>query len=374
MKHTAILALILGWSLEATAQFVLPFNSGQWTIEAEQSRVEEYQGKKALFLKKGMAYNKDVAMQDGTIEFDIAFSQVRGFTGVTFRMQDTKNYEEFYLRPHQSGNPDANQYTPVYETIASWQLYHGEGYGVPIKYKFNQWFHIKLVISDSQGEVFIDDMSKAILAIPMLKRDVKSGMLGIYARGEVGSYFANFTYTPQVNPTLTSTFKLEAPMPPHTISEWLVSSPFHEKKLEKLYELTNTQKSTLTWQKLKTETTGTANVASISKFGQENNTVFAKVIINANYDQIKKLHIGFSDKINLYLNDKILYSGHDEFLTRDYRFLGTIGYFDEVYLPLKKGKNELWIAVSETQGGWGLKAKFDDMEGIQLEPIANTKF
>lgn len=163
-------------------------------------------------------------------------------------------------------------------------------------------------------------------------------------------------------------------MPPHTISEWLVSSPFHEKKLEKLYELTNTQKSTLTWQKLKTETTGTANVASISKFGQENNTVFAKVIINANYDQIKKLHIGFSDKINLYLNDKILYSGHDEFLTRDYRFLGTIGYFDEVYLPLKKGKNELWIAVSETQGGWGLKAKFDDMEGIQLEPIANTKF
>ncbi|AXE18686.1 hypothetical protein DR864_13445 [Runella rosea] len=366
MKLTAIL-FIIGWSLQATAQTLIPFDSRQWTIEAEQSRVEDFQGKKALFLKKGMAYAKEAQLQDGIIEFDIAFPQERGFTGVTFRMQDTKNYEEFYLRPHQSGNPDANQYTPVYESISSWQLYHGQGYGVPVKYRFNQWFHVKLVISGSRGEVFIDDMSKAVLSIPVLKRTVKTGMLGIYANGNVGSYFANFTYTPQSNPVLTSTFKPEAPMPPHTIAEWQVSSPFAGDKLDKLYRLTSAQKDNLAWQKLTAETTGTANLAAISTFDNEHNTVFAKVVITADNEQIKKLHLGFSDKATVYFNDQILYSGHDKFLSRDYRFLGTIGYFDEVFLPLKKGRNELWIAVSETFGGWGLKAKMEDSEGIKIE-------
>ena len=46
-------------------------------------------------------------------------------------------------------------------------------------------------------------------------------------------------------------------------------------------------------------------------------------------------------------------------MSRDYRFLGTIGYFDAVYLQLKKGRNDLWIAVSENFGGWGIKAKLE---------------
>ena len=34
-----------------------------------------------------------------------------------------------------------------------------------------------------------------------------------------------------------------------------------------------------------------------------------------------------------------------------------MGYFDTIYLDLKKGKNEIIFAVSENMGGWGLKAK-----------------
>jgi hypothetical protein len=64
----------------------------------------------------------------------------------------------------------------------------------------------------------------------------------------------------------------------------------------------------------------------------------------------------------------LLYDGQDVFLSRDYRFLGTIGYFDDVYLDLKKGKNELWIAVSENFGGWGLKGIIADQTGLTIEP------
>ena len=66
----------------------------------------------------------------------------------------------------------------------------------------------------------------------------------------------------------------------------------------------------------------------------------------------------------MFFNDKLFYSGNNTYRTRDYRYLGSIGYFDEVYLPLKAGRNEIIMAVSESFGGWGIMAKLENMEGI----------
>ncbi len=51
------------------------------------------------------------------------------------------------------------------------------------------------------------------------------------------------------------------------------------------------------------------------------------------------------------------YRGNDAFQTRDRSFLGTVGLFDELILPLKRGDNELWFAVSEGFGGWAVVAQ-----------------
>jgi hypothetical protein len=72
--------------------------------------------------------------------------------------------------------------------------------------------------------------------------------------------------------------------------------------------------------------------------------------------------------VKVYFNDRLIYGGHDVYQSRDYRFLGTIGLYDELYLPLKQGQNELLLAVSENFGGWGIKALIENMEGIKLEP------
>ena len=45
---------------------------------------------------------------------------------------------------------------------------------------------------------------------------------------------------------------------------------------------------------------------------------------------------------------------------------GTIGLFDKIYLPLREGDNEVWFAVSERFGGWGIQAEFDDRQGIRV--------
>jgi hypothetical protein len=97
------------------------------------------------------------------------------------------------------------------------------------------------------------------------------------------------------------------------------------------------------------------------------NTVFARLTIQAERDQIKKIRFGFSDSVKVYVNDQLLFGGNDLYRSRDYRFLGTIGLFDEVYLPLKKGDNELWLAVTESFGGWGIKGLIEDMSGISLK-------
>jgi len=63
----------------------------------------------------------------------------------------------------------------------------------------------------------------------------------------------------------------------------------------------------------------------------------------------------------VYLNGTLIYSGENMYQSRDYRYLGTIGLFDNIVLPLQPGDNELWFAVTESFGGWGIKARINDL-------------
>ena len=61
-----------------------------------------------------------------------------------------------------------------------------------------------------------------------------------------------------------------------------------------------------------------------------------------------------------------IYRGNDSFQTRDYRFLGTVGLFDELVLPLNRGDNKLWFAVSEDFGGWAVTAQIVDPGSVSV--------
>jgi hypothetical protein len=343
----------------------VPFDENRWEIEAKEHKVLDYLGRQTFYLQGGIATVKDSQFTDGIIEFDIAFTGERGFIGAFWRMQDPENYEEFYVRPHQSGNPDANQYEPVFNNVAAWQLYYGEGYGAPVKYNLNQWNHIKLVISGKQADVYINDMDVPALFISDQKREIKSGKVGISVGNFAPGYYSNFSYTPLKNPTLKGKAKETEPTPAGTITSWMISNPIEVKTLE--YQLTANDKQNLNWKKLDSESNGVTNLARLSGISKDKYTVFARLIIESEEDQIKKLRFGFSDEIKVYLNDRLIFGGNDSYRSRDYRFLGTIGYFDELYLPLKKGTNELWMAVSENFGGWGIKALFEDTKGITVK-------
>ena len=91
--------------------------------------------------------------------------------------------------------------------------------------------------------------------------------------------------------------------------------------------------------------------------------LYARTTIESDRDQVKKLEIGYSDDVSVFLNGQILWRGRSAQGFRDPRFLGTVNpENDAVYLPLKKGSNELVLAVSELGGGWGFICRLKDIE------------
>lgn len=341
----------------------VPIDASHWSVNSEDYRFEAYLGVPSIYLPQGSAQLNDVVFHNGIIEFDIAFPEGRGFPGINFRIQDELNAEEFYMRPHQSGNPDANQYTPIFNGLAGWQLYYGEGHGAPIKYNYDAWNHVKLVISGTIGEVYINDMEKPLFQIFELKHgDVKGP---ITLKGNAKSHFANFSYTSIDPPKLKLPVKEISKLEENVISQYEVSESVEGAPLFGKVSL-NPDEVNVKWTSLHAEYTGNINIARVAKIDQKLNTALVKFTITSESDQVKRLDFGFSDVVQAYVNGKLIYGGNNIFRTRDYRYLGTIGYFDSIYLDLKKGDNEILFAVTEGFGGWGVKAKVEDLKGITI--------
>ena len=357
MRATAS-ALLIAVTTAANAQVTeYPFDSVDWEVVAAESEVVEHLGQQALKLKGGFALLPDVELENAVVEYDIAIEEARGFAGLAFRLQDLGNYEHFYIRPHQSGNPDANQYTPVFNRVSAWQLYHGEGYGIPVEYRYNQWMHVKVVYQGDRAAVYIDS-DEPVLLVNDLKRDTTSGRIGINAANFAPAWFANVSVTPVADDFDVWPAREVVEPAEGTVIDWQVSQgyPSVDAALEADHE----------WMSIQAEPSGTVNLARAQGVGGENMTVVAKLEIESSDAQQKELKFGYSDKVVVLVNGNRVYSGDNTYMSRDYRYLGTIGYFDSVTLDLQEGRNEVIFVVSEAFGGWGIQARFDNLEGILL--------
>lgn len=348
------------------AQQTIPFDTTHWEIESQGHIFETVGGKEAIYLHNGSLVLKDVEFLNGTIEYDIRMTERRGFYGVRFHFTDSQNAEEFYFRPHQSGNPDANQATPIVNGLAGWQLYFGEAYSFAYDYPFEEWMHIKLVIKGKQAQVFLDGAQTPHLSWN-LKQEPKSGSIGLYS-SVAPIHYANFSYQSDVGELIDFKVK-KAPLIEGVIESWTVSDKFEEVELESYDSFDKLIKERSWKQEVEIEENSAANLswAAIRQDGTDKNTVFARIDFESKEEQLKLFQFGYSDRVVVILNGQPLYKGTNKFRSRDYRYLGTIGLFDELYLPVKKGKNTLLLAVSEDFGGWGVTGKFVDSAGLKIK-------
>jgi hypothetical protein len=377
-----VLLLVSASHSQTPPKLSIPADSPRWDLQG-QAKATEYQGRQCLLLNGGLAILKDFEMRDGVADVDVFTPAGIGFFGFYFRMiDDGANTELVYLRQHKSGRPDAMQYTPVLNNGRNWQIYNGPGFTGAVDIPRDVWFHLRLEVIGAQAMLYVQDMDKPALVMDDLKSDVQKGQVALFVlTGQ--TYFSNF----QIRTTPDAPWERHLPpMPAGTLIKWGLSPEYDvydthgalARSLE--HPLSPSEIAAIHWQDVSAEAPGFVVINRYRESPQIRRSyehdfskrlepqpgmkvVYARTTIDSDRDQVKKLNIGYSDEVSVFLNGKILYRGRSFQNYRDPDFLGIVNLDnDYVYIPLKKGSNELVLAVSEIGGGWGFICRLADLE------------
>ena len=346
----------------------VPLESPAWAWRPGEVSTVEHLGRRCIAFGESVdqiAALAGVDLTDGVIEMDMALTGERAFHGVVWRVRDeaNQNYESFYVRPHQVGNDDSVQYNPVFNDVASWQLYHVPGFWSVVNFPIGAWFTVRVAFAGSRAEVFVGDMATPALEATQLKMPVVAGRIGMLIGGP-GLFVSRFAYGETPAPFVGALPEPAAPVA-GIVPAWSISDAFDEPEGPPA-RLGPDALAGRTWTRLASEPSGLVNLAQVQGIVDHRNTVWARTIVHSDRARVVPLALGFSDRVVVYLNGTALYRGDDTYRSRDYRFLGSIGWYDTVYLVLAEGDNDLAVAVSESFGGWAIQARFDSLDGLRL--------
>jgi hypothetical protein len=209
-----------------------------------------------------------------------------------------------------------------------------------------------------------------------LKSGIQKGQLALVVLTGA-TYFSNF----EVRTTPDAAWQRHLlPMPPGTLTHWSLSPSYDAlgRNLER--PLSAAESEVTRWQEVEAEPPGfvvinryrespQVRVSFANDFSKRlepqpgMKVVYARTSIESDRDQVKRLYIGYSDDVSVFLNGQILFRGRSAQNFRDPGFLGIVNpENDAVYLPLKKGSNELLLAISELGGGWGFICRLAALE------------
>jgi hypothetical protein len=320
---------------------------------------------------KGVAVLKDFTFKDGTIEFDVLPLGPMG-AGIGFRRRDDDTYEDFYLRPRPncSAAPDCIQYAPQTHGVLLWDVF--PQYQAPAPVEDSGVNHIKMVISGRRMNLYVNGSKTPSLAVGRLEGDTLEGGLLMQGPGS----FANLTVTPGATEGLAP-----APASDPTdsdkrfVRDWLVSpfAPLPDGKEPALVEMPDAAQP---WTPLAAERQGLVDLSRSMGLptGRKVRAIaWLKTNIDSDKAQSKHVSIGWCREIWVFVNgkqvyaDKNLYQPPTARKTPDGRLSLENGSFD---LPLRKGKNEIAVALANNFYGWGLEMRLDDLKGVR---IANGK-
>jgi hypothetical protein len=361
----------------AQATFI-PMVPDRWIVGEKNERIEKgqslehngkfvvYRGHESLRLAKGFAYVRNLEFQNGSIEADMALDSVGLFAGIAFRVQSEDEYELVFFRNGSAGTREAIQYTPGFLGANAWQIYNIPKYAGVGNFPTGEWFHIKVVVAGLVAKVYLGNNPNPVLNIADLKQGYSKGSIGFW--GHVGGgYLSNVSY---VIDTATYESNVRENFSSDALTNWELSDSFDVvDKDPAVYPDIRTMK----WEMVRAESPGMVviqryrrdpNIAPPAEQGivpvrvPGSKVVFARTTIHSEKNEIRRMNFGYSDQVVVYLNSQPIYAGNNSYRSREPGFLGLVSVnSDAVFLHLKKGDNELLLAVSEVFGGWGFMCK-----------------
>ena len=360
----------------------VPMEPAYWEYDSSAAEFVTYKNTRAIKSKNGRGFRataKNQVFANGTIEFDVELIG-RGFPGIDFRVsEDRKTSENFYIRAFGPVPPEIRttlQYAAVIDGNSMWDLTDEYQSGANINQ--DSWNHVKLVISGKQMKAYVNDMNKPALIVPELECWRDSG--GIALIGNV--IYANLIIKPNATEGLSpeagyiSTYN-----DTRYIRNWMVSPakefPFGKEVMLPLQRMdgkivsSELPDSTTQWSPIKAESRALVNLSRIFKHKENEfrRIAWLKTTIQSDKEQERTLSLGFNDEVWVFINGQILYVDKNYFGTPEQKASrGRCTIENTSFkLPLKQGKNEIMIAVANYFYGWGIIARLDETDGIQLE-------
>lgn len=318
-------------------------------------------------LNSGNAVLKDVTFSDGTIEFDVN-TIGRGAPGIAFRQQDEGNFELLYLRPDPAcpAFRACIQYAPQTHGILLWDLFPQYQTRAPLRE--NGWNHIKMVVSGRRMNVFVNDATSPTLEVGRLEGDAMKGGVRLQGPGT----FANMVITPGAVDGL-------APEPARDpldgdrglIRNWRLSnfSALPNGKDPMYSEMPSASQA---WKMIRAERNGLVNLSR--EYGlplREPNRAVAwlKTTITSDLKQTKKVDIGWTRKLWVFVNGKLVYADKNLFDLEAARKApdGRCSLENSAFtLPLEADDNEVAVAIANNFYGWGLMLRLHDREEVHV--------
>jgi len=318
-------------------------------------------------LNSGNAVLKGITFSDGTIEFDVN-TIGRGAPGIAFRQQDEGNFELLYLRPDPNcpAFQACMQYAPQTHGVLLWDLFPQYQTRAPLRE--NGWNHIKMVVSGRRMNVFVNDAASPTLEVGRLEGDSMKG--GLRLQGP--ATFANMVIAPDAVDGL-SPEPARDPMEGDRslVRNWHLSafSALPNGKDPMYNEMPG---ASAEWKAISTERKGLINLSR--EYGRplpepKKAVAWLKTTITSDRKQTKKVDIGWTRELWVFVNGKLVYADKNLFEQEgarkapDARCSLENGAF---MLPLEAGDNEVAVAIANNFFGWGLMLRLADPEGVRL--------
>jgi sugar lactone lactonase YvrE len=348
----------------------MDFGPGLWDMEG--ARVVEHLGRESL---AGTAVLKEIVFENGVIEFDVAVSPgVRTYPGVLFRLQSEGEYERIYIRPHRAPlYADAIQYVAAFNGIDSWQLANGPGSTARAVIPAQEWIPVRVEVSGAQARFFIGPGPGPALVVPRLRHGSSKGRVGLMGPLDGTAFFSNF----RVREDSGLSFDPAPPLdtPPGVVTDWEISPPVQAREIDPETYPGRAKLDSIAWRKVEAEADGLVDVSRyFGRTGAEPDVILARTVLRRDADSREKFLFGYSDEVRIFLDGAPVYCGDSTYTLRDSSFLGIVGPYDAVYLPLKRGANEILLVVTENMGGWGFLVRSGTavLESPKIEKLWET--
>lgn len=307
---------------------------------------------------------KNLDFKDGTISYDIEPVDPN-FTSFYFRRSSQQENECFYFRTALSGNGEAVQYAPFIDGINLWDML--PQYQTAAWFQRDQWNHVKLVISGKRMQVFVNDTSRPVLDIPQLEGNVWHGALAFSGRAIISNLVVQPGQTGGLSPEPLADI---TDNDPRYIRRWLVTAPEVVTTLTD-YAYANAPGKDAAWKPIQAERNGLINLTRQLGGQRDRNRRISwlKTNIHSAVAQTRKLKLGFSDNVWVFLNGKYVYVGKNTYGSPIMKEPAGRCSVDNTSfdLPLAEGDNEVMIAVLNDFYGWGIIAQVDRFERLLFE-------